>query len=250
MISNSTIKLVQSLKHKKYRQKYNLFVVEGWKSISTVLSQEKLIVDRLFAIEQVDIRNFRQQPDIIKATAADIKKISHLQTPSDAIALVRLKNEESSECVLGHRVIYLDDIQDPGNLGTIIRIADWYGFSTILRSPGSADFYGPKVVQSTMGSFVNLNLLTMDQKELLTQKNMQLVVTSLKGSDRLESLSATEPICLVIGNEGSGISQLLLDNAQLNYTIAGATGRKAESLNAAVATGIMCDKLYELTAAD
>ena len=124
MVSNSTIKLVQSLKHKKYRQKYNLFVVEGWKSIATILSQDEVIVDKIYTSDRIDLGNFRQAPDIVDASTSEIRKISLLQSPADAIALIRLDNSKTYES-LGPRVIYLDNIQDPGNLGTIVRIADW-----------------------------------------------------------------------------------------------------------------------------
>ena len=247
MVSNSTIKLVQSLKHKKYRQKYNLFVVEGWKSISTVLNQADIIVERIYALKTIKGGNYCQSPDVILATSSEIGKLSHLQSPTDAIALIRLDSGHARDAGLGRKMIYLDDIQDPGNLGTIIRIADWYGFTSIIRSTGSADFYGPKVVQSTMGSFVNLKLLTMEQQELVKRGDVQIVVTALDSSNSLRGLSIDKPICLVIGNEGKGVSQFLLERATITYTIGGAASRVAESLNAAIATGIMCDKIHAFT---
>ncbi len=105
MVSNSTIKLVQSLKHKKYRQKYNLFVVEGWKSITTVLSQQEIIVERIFTSNPIDLKTFLQTPEIIEASDLDIKKLSHLQSPADTVALVRLKGRENEELDTSERII-------------------------------------------------------------------------------------------------------------------------------------------------
>ncbi|MFT4536791.1 MAG: TrmH family RNA methyltransferase [Saprospiraceae bacterium] len=248
MVSNSTIKLIQSLKLKKYRQKYNLFVVEGWKSITTVLSQKEIIVERIFTSNPIDLKAYAQFPEIIATKPSEIKKLSHLQSPTDAVALVKLHEANKKEVDYAKPMIYLDDIQDPGNLGTIIRIADWYGFGSILRSQGSADFYSPKAIQSSMGSFANLHLSTLDKTDLLEQEEIQLVITSLHGSSSLDTLIIDQPICLVIGNEGKGVSQTLMDSATIKYTIEGSPNRKAESLNAAVATGIMCEKIYGLKA--
>jgi len=141
------------------------------------------------------------------------------------------------------RAIYLDDVQDPGNVGTIIRIADWYGIDTVIRSAGSADYFSAKVIQSCMGSFANMNLYTCSQMALTDQANGIPIIVAAMSGDPLHQVSPAEKFILVMGNEGQGISQLLMRNAQQTITIAGADGRIADSLNVSVATGIICDRL-------
>ena len=167
MVSKSSIKFVQSLKLKKFRQKYNLFVVEGEKSVRSLLSQDPSGLHQLFAISSwLESIDTRVNPRLVEScTKEELKKLSLLTNPLDVLALWKMPEHDIEELEKAKKVIYLDDVQDPGNMGTIIRIADWYGVDYVIRSIDSADFYNPKVVQATMGSIGHAGLLTMSKDD-------------------------------------------------------------------------------------
>jgi TrmH family RNA methyltransferase len=178
--------------------------------------------------------------DVSEISEAELGKISQLATPNQVVAVV----QKFAVPVTGAKnriTLVLDTLQDPGNLGTIIRIADWFGISHIVCSPGSADLYNPKVVQSTMGSLTRVNVLYTDLLTWLEkQQGVPVYAASLDGQDVSSMKKITEGI-LLIGNESKGISDELLNRADKKITITG-KGR-AESLNAAVATGIILSYL-------
>lgn len=216
--------------------------------MDAILSQKKLQVDRIFTTIPLEARTYQQVPEVVGVTQREMRKLSHFQSPSEVLVVMQLPAMDPVDTSHWSRVLYLDDVQDPGNVGSIIRIADWYGFDAVLRSEGSADYYGSKVVQSTMGSFVNVDMLTMSREDLVKMPDIQLVATSLQGQSHLDSLDVDRLICLIIGNEGQGISDYLSQQAHYNYLIRGAVTRSAESLNASIAAAIVCDKLFALTA--
>ena len=245
MLSKSSIKLLQSLKLKKHRQKYHLFVAEGHKTITTLLSHGTYLLDQLYASSDWMAKNNTRvsTSQVIICTKEELKKLSSLKSSPEVLGI--FKYEEPDVALVSHleSAIYLDDVQDPGNVGTIIRIADWYGVDAVIRSRDSADFYNPKVVQSTMGSIGHVKLHTVDKcmlRDHLKDWDIIGAVMSSKGSDRTTDKSA----CLVIGNEGKGISDEALGLITHHCHIPGADQRQADSLNAAIAAGILAQHIW------
>lgn len=237
------MKYVQSLKLKKYRQKYNLFVAEGQKAVDTIIRHNKLKIIRVFTMGSLTERYVSLLPDaaIDEVDVPDLKQLSILKTPPKVLALIEIPLNDP-ESMLPGNVIYLDDIQDPGNMGTIIRIADWYGVPHVIRSSGSVDFYNPKVVQATMGSIGQVMPLTVDTSEFSRIfRNYCIIGTEIHPRER--TTLPDQPFCMVIGNEGHGTSYSIRQHIQHNIHIKGHPSRVADSLNAAVATGILCDRL-------
>ncbi|MEL6124289.1 MAG: TrmH family RNA methyltransferase [Bacteroidota bacterium] len=238
MISKATIKLIQSLQHKKYRQKYHLFVAEGLKTVATIMAAERFELHSLYASDGLVDHGQLNKYDPIYTSKEVLSRASLLQSRSEVLALFHLPDLVLD---VGSAVIYLDDVQDPGNLGAILRIADWYGLDTVIRSPASADFYSPKVVQASMGSIAGLDLLTCSLDELKLGAH-RCIACDLDGSEHV-GLEEGGAFCLFVGNEGNGLSDKAKALTPLTLTIGGASGRLAESLNAAMATAIACDRI-------
>lgn len=234
MLSESNKKLIRSLSSKKFRQKHNLFIAETDKVIHEFLL-EGFKPKWHFSTDQLDNVALKQNAFIIKAH--QMNSISQLQHASNSLA-VFIKPETSPFKKLNF-TLFLDAIRDPGNLGTIIRIADWYGIEQIYCSNDTVDSYNPKVVQASMGSLARVQCV---DTELLSLKNkgMNIVGSSMQG-ELLYDFKKPKNMVLVIGNEGKGISE----NSQnlLDSTVSIPKIGKAESLNAAVATAIMIDRL-------
>lgn len=243
MISKAKIKEVRSLHLQKYRQIYNKFIVEGGKACIEFIKNEKFIIKDIF-ITEISFEKYDQIKEIKKynvtvITIKEMEQISSLMSVSD-ILIVALKAEDSIDVlqIPEKNAIYLDNVQDPGNVGTIIRIADWFGVDVVVRSPESADFFNPKVVQATMGSMTNVALVTATLPKL-TKFNRKIYGTYMNGTP-ISNISIPDNAIIVMGNEGKGISsenEPLINN---KISIQGAQNRIAESLNVAIATGIIC----------
>jgi TrmH family RNA methyltransferase len=235
MLSNNVIKIITSLSSKKYRQKYNLFVVEGVKNIGEVI-KSSIKIKELFITE-----DFWPDENSIKKTYIDekeLKKISFLSTPNVGLALCELpSNDENIK--LNGLTIALDDIRDPGNLGTIIRLADWFGVENILCTKESVDLYNPKVVMSTMGSFTRVKVHYIELESFLSTYKGNIFGTFMEGESIYEQKLPQEGI-LVMGNEANGISKPIenLTTNKLSIPFFGKNG-STESLNVAVATSVI-----------
>jgi TrmH family RNA methyltransferase len=240
MLSKAKIKLIQSLIDKKHRDAHGLFTVEGHKSVMELL-RSKIRVNSLFATHEwlitQEVSSFNNVGEVIEVTSDELNKISVFNTPQQVLALAEIPqqkiNNQSEDLLL-----VLDGIQDPGNLGTIIRIADWYGISNIICSPNCADVYNPKTIQATMGSFVRVNVFRTHLPEFLRECNLPIYGALLNGKSAYE-LKLPNRCVLIIGSEGSGITDELIPYIQHPITIP-RRGR-AESLNAGIATAILCD---------
>ena len=235
MLSNNVIKIITSLGSKKYRQKYNLFVVEGVKNIGEVI-KSSIKVKELFITEDL-------WPEVtsIKKTIIDekdLKKISYLTTPNVGLALCELPEAEVLDNLKG-LTIALDDIRDPGNLGTIVRLADWFGVENILCTKESVDLYNPKVIMSTMGSFSRVKVHYIDLKTFLSTYDGNIFGTFMEGESIYENTLPQEGI-LVMGNEANGISKAIenLTTHKISIPFFGQKGN-TESLNVAVATSVI-----------
>ena len=245
MLSKSDTKYIQSLHLKKYRDASHNFIAEGSKVVLDLLQCNLLACQHIFGLEEwlhanePFVRKYYSEP-LQVVLPHELEKISALHTPNQVLAVFE-KPAPAPVMLKGHISLVLDDIQDPGNMGTIIRIADWFGVTNIICSLHSADVYNPKVVQSTMGSLGRVNIIYANLSEWLAQNNgIPVYAAALDGKNLTQEKRIQEGI-LIIGNESKGISEALLQMASQKITIP-RTGA-AESLNAAVATGIILSHL-------
>jgi len=248
VITHNQIKHIKSLHQSKFRQKYNNFIAEGDKIAEEILQNSIYKIEGIFAtdkwIENNDQFIRTHQNLLTGISQAEMGKISALKTPTNVL-LVLKKLEETINYKLmnlGH-AIYLDNVQDPGNVGTIIRIADWFGIKTVIRSSGSADFYNPKVIQATMGSFLNVNMYT-EEFENLGDVSHQSVGAIMNGKS-LNEFDWPSRTLLVMGNEGKGIRGVIQNKLDHFVAIPGDESRLADSLNVSIAAGVLCSRLRE-----
>lgn len=234
MLSKNEVKYIQSLCHKKQRQQERVFIAEGAKIIEELLASN-YVVKKLFVTEKYLLQNRFTNAVITEVSTQEMDKISLMDNATDVLAIVEQKPNEMP-AVKGKLNLVLDGIQDPGNFGTIIRIADWYGIENILCSSDTVDLYNNKVIQSTMGSFVRVNVWYGDLKTIFQKNLLPVFATVLNGKNLYEQNKIDEGF-LIIGNEGKGIREDTLSFVQHSLTIPKRGG--AESLNAAVATGIL-----------
>jgi len=242
MLSKTHTKYIQSLQHKKFRDEANLFIAEGPKVVMDLLADRKFVCKELFAVkewlnEQKEIVTTLAATDVSETADFELKKISALTTSHSVLAVFEKRKQNLSVQTAGNIVLALDTIQDPGNLGTIIRIADWFGITAIVCAVGTTDMYNPKVVQSTMGSLGRVNIVYTDLPGwLAANKKTKIFSASLEGKD-INRIGKLKEGIIVIGNEANGVSDEILELVDEKITIPKIGG--AESLNAAVATGII-----------
>jgi RNA methyltransferase, TrmH family len=243
MLSKQKIKYIQSLKIKKYRQKYGNFIVEGEKMALEVLSAPQFAIESIIALETwIEAHKLALKPHfnkILTATEADLKLISNLTTPNKVfIIATQMKPQLEEKLIETNFTLYLDGIQDPGNMGTILRIADWFSIPYVFCSETCVDVWSSKVIQASMGAFLRVKTMEIPFEELKNRfPKLPIFATILRGVNIFEKDFPKQGI-IVIGNEGSGVSESLIQ--QTDYKIAIPGGGGAESLNAAVATGIVC----------
>ncbi|CAN5548396.1 RNA methyltransferase [soil metagenome] len=241
MLSKTYTKYIQSLHHKKFRDAENSFIAEGNKVVLELLYSGKFECEQILGIDvwlnenEVAIRKNYKGPLQVVADH-ELEKISALSTPNNVLAVFK-KATPQQPVVKGKLILALDTMQDPGNLGTVIRIADWFGISDIVCSQNSVEMYNPKVVQSTMGSLGRVNVTYKNLYEWLQQlEGIHIFAAALDGKNIKEIDSVKEGV-LIIGNESKGISYEIMALANQKITIP--KMGHAESLNAAVATGII-----------
>jgi RNA methyltransferase, TrmH family len=246
MISKTQTKYIQSLQHKKLRDELNQFIAEGPKVVADLLDTGAFVCTEVFALQEWLEANetLGRKYDAVVFNAIkdfELEKISALSTPNQVLAIFKKRNPISGFETAGKITLALDTVQDPGNMGTIIRIADWFGIENIVCTEGSADIYNLKVVQSTMGSLGRVNVLyTNLPLWIAAQKKVKTYAASLQGKP-IQSVGKLSAGIIIIGNEAHGISDELMQLANEKITIP-KTGQ-AESLNAAVATGIILSHL-------
>jgi TrmH family RNA methyltransferase len=243
MLSKSQISLLTSLQHKKFRREHGLFMVEGYKSITEFIDSGYHI-HTIYHTPDITpkLLKLSQKINFQEISLNDLQKISALKNPADAIATVNipqwgglnyttLKNKFS---------LVLDGVQDPGNMGTIIRTADWFGITNIICSEDTVDAYNPKVVQATMGSLARVNVTYTNLAGLISAAKLPVFGALLNGENIYTTNFGTEGL-IIMGNEGNGIRpdiQALVTKAITIPRIG-----KAESLNVAIATAICCSEL-------
>ncbi|MBK9254312.1 MAG: RNA methyltransferase [Saprospiraceae bacterium] len=245
MITKSDIKFVKSLHFPKFRQIHNKFITEGEKVCIEILQKESFRIHAVYHTKDVNVAGSKVMKNILKSSLLinerEMEQISALTTPTSILCVFEKTEIKFNETLKDIRsVIFLDRIQDPGNMGTIIRIADWFGIEMVVRSPESADFFNPKVVQATMGSIANVHLITSNIAEVIKFYPSKAVYgTFMQGENIFENPPADSSI-LVIGNEGKGISADTEKFVHHKISIPGSPDRVADSLNAGVAAGIIC----------
>lgn len=239
MLTAHTIKTIQSLDKKKYRQKYNLFLVEGNKIIKE-LPNSDYEIENLYSVDPENLI-FKTQ-NIEKILPNDLKKISFLQHPKDSVAVCKIPESKILKDVKIQLI--LDGIQDPGNLGTIIRLADWFGIEQIICSNDTVDVYNPKVIQATMGSFLRVNVFYTELEEYLTAYENPVFGTDMNGENIYET-KFPEKFSLVFGNEGNGIRPSTEDLIAKMITIPRfGKSRSTESLNVSMSAGIILGEIF------
>lgn len=243
MLSKSKTKYIQTLGQKKFRDEEGLFIAEGPKIIHDLLEEKAVTIKAIYALKEWIDDNIKQvgAAEIVEITAIELEKISQLKTPNKVVAVVQQFDAATKIITKNKIVLALDGLQDPGNLGTIIRIADWFGVEQIVCSNDSADVYNPKVVQSTMGSIARVNVMYTNLEEWLKkQEGVNIYATTLEGKP-IDSIGKIKEGIIVFGNESKGISSAIM-NMPVNKITIPKTG-KAESLNAGVAAGIILSHL-------
>lgn len=241
-LSKNVIKYISSLQIKKFRSNYNKFLVEGEKIVGELIQQDVFVIEKIYALPEwqennQSINTYNFPLETISET--ELNKISALKTPNKVIAVVEMPAKANIPTVLVDCALYLDGIQDPGNFGAILRIADWFGIRHVFCSPETVDLFNPKVIQATMGAFLRVSVQVITLAELLQlQPQIQVYGALLNGQDVFQN-QFQKPTLIVIGNEGNGIAASNLSLIQHPITITPGIGGGAESLNAAVATGII-----------
>lgn len=240
MLSKAQNKYIRSLTQQKYRKEHQVFIAEGDKIAQEWLNSNapiQMIVALQDWADQYSVliqRHLKASLHIV--TAAELETISGLQTANQALLVVQMP-EQKAPGIIKEWCLALDNIQDPGNMGTIIRIADWFGINHIIASHDSVDFYNPKVVQSAMGGHLRVQLYTADLHGFISGTELPILAATLGGED-VYKLTPPGAGVLIIGNESKGIDAALIAKATHKITIPKKGG--AESLNAAVSTGILC----------
>ena len=242
MVSKSQLKYIQSLGQKKYRDEAGLFVAEGPKLVKELIQSKNVELTQIFALNEWigENKDLLKSVNVTAIDETELERMSQLKTPHKVLAIAK-KFEEKEPGIKEGISLVLDTIQDPGNLGTIIRIADWFGISQIICSRDCADLYNSKVVQATMGSISRVSVFYTDLPVWLKgQLGVRIYATMLEGKD-VTKMSTIKEGLIIIGNESTGIGQEVLPYSNEKISIPRKGG--AESLNVAVATGIILSHL-------
>ena len=233
VLTKNDIKLIKSLKYRKHRVENNLFVIEGLKIISEFINSD-WEVKKIFLTNDTDLKT---NLNLNYISNSDLKRISFLKSPNKVLALVKIPKLIKN--IKGKLIIALDGVQDPGNLGSIIRLADWFGVSNILCSKNCVDVYNPKVVQSTMGSILRVSVNYVDLiKEIQNLSKYKLFSSVLDGRN-INDIDINGNSIILFGNESKGISEELISLSENKISIPKLSLSKIDSLNVSNACAIV-----------
>ena len=234
MITNNQKKFVKSLGQKKFRTEHNCFVVEGVKLVNELLQSDFEVVD-IYATSDWIEKN--SSVDVEQVSSKDLAIMSSFKSANEVLAVVKQKQYHDID-YSEQLTIALDNVQDPGNMGTIVRTADWFGIKSIVCSKDSVDLYNPKVIQATMGSIFRVDVYYTDLIDYLSNKKNVVYAATLNGKNIYKQKLQKESAVILMGNESRGISSELLSlvNEEISIPRIG----EAESLNVATATAILC----------
>lgn len=237
MVVKSELKLIKSLQQKKCRNEHGLFVVEGKKTIEEVLKSDM----KLYKLFAVDSEGFKiEGVEVSRISNKELSQISSLKNPNGYLGVFHIPKQEQK--ILSDWILVLDGVQDPGNLGTIIRLCDWFGVVDIVCSPETVDCYNPKVLQATMGSITRVHMRYTELKDFLSSSELPIYGAFMDGVS-VNDLKLPEKGILIMGNEGKGISDSVAQLCTDKLAIPQFGGITTESLNVASATAIL---LYEI----
>ncbi|WP_019616477.1 RNA methyltransferase [Psychromonas ossibalaenae] len=243
MISKNQLKLIHALEQKKQRKKHGLFLVQGEKNVGELFNSD-FTVKQIFATSTYINENNKllAEKDLVamtvEATEEELKKAGTLVSNNSVIAVVECKQSEAPQIRGNELILVLDQVGDPGNLGTIIRVADWYGIEQVVCSPDCADFYNPKVIAASMGSFARVKVSFTDLTEYLSKQSKPVYGAFLEG-ENIHKTQLAKSAFIVMGSESHGISDEIAKFITDKITIP--SFGQAESLNVAMATGIILD---------
>lgn len=237
MVVKSQVKFIKNLQQKKYRNLHGLFVVEGVKMVNELLAS-RIKPHSIYSTDIGLVNSKEHAVELIKES--DLKKISSLQNPNKVLAVFNVP--KPSKINFDNWVVALDDVRDPGNLGTIIRLCDWFGISQLICSEHTVDCYNPKVLQATMGSISRVNIVYDDLKSVLTTTNVPIYGAFMEG-EIVYKESLPEKGVLVMGNEANGISKAIETLVAKKISIPHYGKKSTESLNVATATAILLNEI-------
>lgn len=235
MPSKSQIKLITSLQQKKYREKYRLFVAEGPKVISELI-KEQLELHSFFSVQETE----SSKENHFLVSQKELQKLSSLKTANTSLAVFKIP----SEIHIKNQglTIVLDAVRDPGNLGTIIRLCDWFGVTQLICSKDTTDCYNPKVVQATMGSLARVSICYTDIQKFITESSLPVYGAFMEGKN-VYTQNLLQDAILVMGNEANGISEKIEKLITEKISIPQFGNQTTESLNVATATAILLSEL-------
>lgn len=245
MISKNQLKFLKSLNQSKFRNKNNMFIVEGWRSIQDFINSDYKLVSVFATSKWINLNN--NFKNAIQINQEDLKKISSLKTPNQVLAIFEKKKLISLNKVNFKKiVVFLENISNPGNLGSIIRTCDWFGLNTIVCSESSVDIYNPKVIQSSMGSLSRVNVISSSTDLFLSFINKKKVIKLVADLDgeNVFSMSKISSGVLFFGNEAKGISEKIKKHGYNKITIPKKISN-CESLNLSVSFGIILSNLLK-----
>ncbi len=237
MVVKSELKLIKSLQQKKCRNEHGLFVVEGKKTIEEVLKSD-IKLYKLFAVDSESIEI--EGVGVNRITIKELSQISSLKNPNGYLGVFHIPKQEQK--ILSDWILVLDGVQDPGNLGTIIRLCDWFGVSDIVCSPETVDCYNSKVLQATMGSITRVQIQYTELNTFLSSNKLPVYGAFMDGVS-VSDLKLPEKGILIMGNEGKGISDSVAQLCTDKLAILQYGGITAESLNVASATAILLHEI-------
>lgn len=238
-LTKNEIKFLKSLQTKKQRAESMLFVVEGEKMVNELFDQTKFDIKTVYYTEDYDVNLIPNSLDALQISAKDLDRITGFKKANKVLAVVHQQQNNTVNYSENNLILVLDDVNDPGNLGTIIRTADWFGITQIVCSEKTVELYNPKVIQSSMGAIYRMNYIVTDlAQEINTLKENEFQVSGaiIKGDNIYKTKLPVKSV-LVMGSESHGISDELLKLIDLEISIP--NFGQTESLNVAMATGIL-----------
>ncbi|MGE0077291.1 MAG: TrmH family RNA methyltransferase [Bacteroidales bacterium] len=245
MLTKNTIKRITSLQAKKFRKEHGVFIAEGSRLVDEILNSGLKVKELYHTLEWKSCKMDKAN-DCLEVSNDDMKKISALSTPSPVFAVVGIPEYSITDIDFANElVLALDTVQDPGNLGTIVRLADWFGINSIICSHETVDIFSPKVVQSTMGAITRVKVIYCNLEEELTKikSNVPIYGTFMEGSNIYQAELKPKGV-VVMGNEGNGISPDVekLVSQKIHIPSFATDRTNVESLNVAMATAIICSE--------
>lgn len=249
MPTKSALKLIRSLQQKKFRKEHGLFVAEGVK-LAAELVDSRFTIRELYATNdwlQANPKGLDRIALVEAVSAKELSQLSSLRTPNEVVLVAEIPPQQAGATSLtGTLAIGLENLRDPGNLGTIIRLADWFGIETIVATPESVDVWNPKVVQATMGSIKRVQVIYQELDAFIeaatAADGSYPVMATVLGGENIYEAALPKNGLVLFGNESAGLSEVLADAATMKLAIPGTGG--AESLNVGIACGVVCSEFF------